>query len=382
VPVSAYLCHGGAAARGAPAVQGRAAGAEASLEAHPAGVHADIQARLAALSERVRGVEIRDFETQSSEALASGLAPQCAGLLQEAAATLQDVVDRLDPGHAESDGSGPGAVPGESDAFERTLDDAVDTRRLPGDVAFIAALELRQRRDRLTHLGRDQPPLAFIGECDSAMRAIRKALGALDAVIAEAAGTAPRLDFSSVLQSSLRVRRRYATFRARILASGEPRAEGLRQQLRALGTHIAKLVGWDVYPELRVHDRLQLRDLQARILGWLQAGEASATADGVRLWEDLVAFVRMTGQINQREELVEHDRGVVEHAWRALARVEDGGVVPEPILRLLASLEGLDEETDGLLQAGDRRVGPWRGALGPARERLGLAAPAPGGERG
>lgn len=376
---SGYACDGESGSSGALAVQEPGPGAG---QAPAAGVHAEIQARLATLSGRVRGVEIRDFETQPSESLASGLLPLCAGLLQEAAAALQGVVDQLVPGRPESEGSLEEDVPGGPDAFERRLDAAVDTRRLPGDVAFIAALELRQRRERLARLGPAQPPLALIGECDSALRAIHKALGAVDAVIAEAAGSAPRLDFSSVLQSSLRVRRRFATFRARILAAGEPGEEGLRGHIRALGTHIAKLVGWDVYPELRVHDRLQIRVLQCRILGWLQAGEAGATADGVRVWQDLVAFVRMMGQINRREELVEHDRGVVGRAWQMLAGVEAAGDVPEPILRLLASLEGLDDALDGLLQAGVRRASRWREVLEPLRAHLGPVTPAPGGERG
>lgn len=357
------------------------AGAGASPAPSPAGVPPDVQARLVALSERVRGVEIRDCETEPSEALASRLLPLCVGLLQEAAAILQGIVDQLPAGHPEPDGAGEDGFAGGDRAFERRLDAAVDGRRLPGDVAFIAALELRQRKDRLVRLGPDQPRLVLIGECDSALRAILKALGAVDVVIAEASGTPPRLDFSSVLQSSLRVRRRYATFRARILAGGEPPPGGLHARLRALGTHIAKLVGWDVYPELRVHDRLQIRELQCRILRWLQAGAEATAADGMRLWQDLVAFVRMTEQVNRRQELVEHDRGVVGRAESALARVPARGDVPEPILRLLGSLEGLDEELDRLLQTGERRADHWRAALARARDGLGPPAAAPGGAR-
>ena len=354
--------------------------AGAPMKAAPAEAVAEVRAHVRALSERLNGLDVREFETRSSEALASGLLPSCTSLLEEVAESLEGIVDRLAPGRPESGGFRPEELPGEAEAaFEKRLDAAVDTRRLPCDVAFIAALELRQRSGRLAHLGHGQPPLVLIGACDGALRAIRKALAAVDAVIAETTGSAPQLDFSSVLQSSLRVRRRYATFRQRILAVGEPGAEGLHARLRALGTHIAKLVGWDVYPELRAHDRRQIRDLQARILGWLQAGEAASTADGVRLWQDLVASVRLMAQMSRRQELVEHDRGVVERASAALARIPGDGEVPEPILRLLGSLEGMDEALDDLLQRGERRASRWRTVLAPALERLGH--PGPGGAR-
>lgn len=332
--------------------------------------HAEVQGQLARLSERLRQIDIREFETQPPALLANGLLPMCLELLEEAGIILHGVVDRLAPASAGSGELVPGAGTEGPGSFEERLDAAVDTRWLPADVAFIATFELRQRRDRLKGLHGGHPPLTLLDECGCALRAIRKALSAVDAAIAEATGRAPRLDFSSVLQSSLRVRRRYATFRSRILATGAPRVEGLHAGLRALGTHLAKLVGWDVYPELRIGDRLQLRELQRRILAWLKAGDRADPADGVRLWEDLVAFVRMMGLISRREELVEHDRGVVSRMWAGLGRLEVEATVPEPLLRVLASLEGLDEAVDGLLLAGERRAGPWRETLAPVRDRF------------
>jgi hypothetical protein len=133
------------------------------------------------------------------------------------------------------------------------------------------------------------------------------------------------------------------------------------------------LVGWDVYPQLRVRDRLQLRDLQRRVLDWLRS-DRDATA-GRRLWEDLVGFVRMLAQVSRRQELVEHDAKVVHDARERLA-VGSHGVVPDDLLAALTSLTGLDDDVDMLLASPEKaRAGAWS----PHLERLAQQLRSPGG---
>ena len=253
----------------------------------------------------------------------------------------------------EGEGAAP---PGESlDApyvpFERAVDAAVDARtdgsarQAVGDLAFLAQLELRQRKARLERVAACRSAVAIIGECDSALRRIRKVLTAIDVAFARA-GIAPQsLDYASELRISLCVRRACAKLRASIVAPGEPTPAALRARLRRAGTAIAVLVGWDVYPHLRVRDRLALRELQRRILDWLREG--AEPTSGIRLWQDLAAFLRMLAQINRRQELVDHDARLVRAARDELV---GAAVVHEELLARLSSLEGLDEGIDALLR--------------------------------
>jgi len=240
-------------------------------------------------------------------------------------------------------------------AFERAMDAAVETGSVSvqavEDVAFLVQLELRQRAERLSRLGAGADAAAVIGECDSALRRIRKGLGAIDAAIARASGEGTLLDFSSELQGSLLVRRAYSKFRARLLEGGVPGVGELQQRMRAAGTHIAMLVGWPAYPLFRIRDRLQLRELQQRILAWLRGGPNAGEVEGLRLWRDLVSFVEMLAQISRRQELVEHDSKLVGDLLARLRAVDlsTAGFVDESMDRLVRPLEGLDEELDGFL---------------------------------
>jgi hypothetical protein len=235
------------------------------------------------------------------------------------------------------------------------------------DIAFCAQLELSQRRQRLKEVAHSRDPIALLGDCDSALRRLYKALCAIDIALARATLTEPSLDFTSELQRSLRVRRYYARFSAQVLSGAEPTPSTLLARLRATGTAIAVLVGHEVYSELRVRDRLQLRSLQRRILGWLSPGpRADATAAGLQLWSDVKAFVGMLRGVNGRQELAEHDAKVVREALALAA----GGAreFPLELRRSLEALAGLDPAIDRLLKSSAPfQVSGWL----PALEALG-----------
>jgi hypothetical protein len=144
---------------------------------------------------------------------------------------------------------------------------------------------------------------------------------------------------------ALRVRGAYADFRLQVAGLPEPQLDGraVRTHLLRVGTLIAAFL-CDAFPVLRVEDRAQLRQLQARVRQWLRAPDP-APKDGVRVWRDFVAYVDLLGQVNSREGLVEHDRAVVRRLVDPATHTE-----PDEARRLVQCLYGLDAQIDGELR--------------------------------
>lgn len=338
------------------------------------------KAAIAPLAERVLAVDIRAYESMPPERVAGDLSPIVSELLQSATGLVSDVLRSYDELGQDVERRGESTLAPPHVPFEQAIDAAIDLQatsslQAVGDIAFLAHLELRQRSERLHRVTTHGKAVAIVEECDSALRRIRKALTSIDVALARAGFGEAKLDFSSELDVSLRVRRVCAKLRSRVLSGGDPTPETLYARLRSAGTAIAMLVGWEVYPCLRVRDRLQLRDIQRRILDWLRH-DKDPTA-GLRLWQDLVSFMRMLSQVNRRQELVAHDRSVVREA---LARVKnsEGASLSEDTLTLLASLEGLDEEIDQLLISKNREE--RKAWLAPI-ERMAIALSVSEGEK-
>ena len=315
------------------------------------GILARFQKPMEGIVLRASDLDLRAFEILDAERIAAELRPTALGLLREARAVLGEVQDTCD---AIGEGFGPAdtgrSIRSSYLPFERAIDETMPSRvrshRTVEEIAFIALLELRQREERLERVGPEQGTAPLLGECDSSLRRIRKALSAVDAAIANVAGVPPLLVFTSEVEVSLAVRRAYAKFRARLHALGDPTPADLHVRFRAVGTMIAVLVGWNVYREMRVHDRLVLRDLQRRILDWLRDTPTETRGDGLRLWQDLTACVEMFSLVNRRQELVEHDGAVVRDS---LLRLRKAAAVDDQTCAQLESLDGLDQELDDLL---------------------------------
>ncbi len=311
---------------------------------------------ITSLARRVLDVDVRAYESMPPERLASELQPIVSELLDAANTLVGDVLRTYETEGGADPDVRDSLLPSPYVPFEQAIDAAMDAQsasslQAVGDIAFLAHLELRQRAERLERVTACKNALAIIGESDSALRRIRKALTSIDVAMARAGLAPPSLDFTSELEVSLRVRRACAKLRSRVLAGGgDPTPETLHARLRSAGTAIAMLVGWDVYPSLRVRDRLQLRDVQRRILEWLRQDRDAV--EGMRLWQDLIGFVRMLSQVNRRQELVEHDTRVVHEARARLSALDDKEM-PADLRAMLASLEGLDEEIDALLASRD-----------------------------
>jgi hypothetical protein len=324
------------------------------------------QPAMARLAEQVAGVDLRRFETLPAAKVHAELPGIALAQVTEARAIVASILEACENQRSSLPPLAEAATLGDTGDFERALDAAVASLGAVEDVAFLVQLELRQREQRVRLLGEGSSVLTIVAECDGALRRIRKGLGAIDIAIARAELGSPALDFSSELQDSLRVREAYAKFRSRLL--GEAGNE-IYPRMRAAGTQIAMLVGWSAYPLLRVRDRLQLRELQQRILTWLRPENRGHGTAGERIWQDVVAFVEMLVQVNRRQELVEHDSVVV---TAVLERFREGepprdGDWPAP----LRSLVGLDDELDRLIASGPPAAEPLRLVLERLADRLG-----------
>src|SRR5690606_8022121 len=173
------------------------------------------------------------------------LQPATLSILEEARSVLNrilDACDSIDDTFRVSD-----AVHSDVRAsylpFERAIDATVATklgsRQAVEEIAFMAQLELSQRSERLARLKASQGVATLLSECDSSLRRIRKALSAVDVVISSVTSTAPNLDFTSELETSLALRRAYAKFKSRVIPEVEPSPTTLRGCFRAVGTQIA-----------------------------------------------------------------------------------------------------------------------------------------------
>jgi hypothetical protein len=328
------------------------------------------------LARRVLDVDVRAYESMPPDRLASELQPIVSELLRQANDVLARLLETFEAEHAlHVAASGEDALGSPYVPFEQAIDAAIGSQsstsiQAVGDIAFLAHLELRQRAERLERVTACRSAIAIVGECDSALRRVRKALTSIDVVLARAGLVEPSLDFASELEVSLRVRRACAKLRRRVVSGPDPSPETLHARLRSAGTAFAMLVGWEVYPSLRVRDRLQLRDLQRRILDWLRRDQGAV--EGFQLWQDLVGFVRMLAQVNRRQELVDHDmrvvRGVREHL-----RERREPAIDDASLARLATLEGLDDEVDALLSTGERLDSSWSSVLARVARQLGCA---------
>jgi len=347
--------------------------------------HSLLGERMATVVARARLIDIRQFETASEIEIARGLIPQVLDVLDMAVTLLETLGQDYET--SESSDEGPVldlapevALGSPYQPFEFAVDTAVQRAsarppqgRRVADVAFIGLLELRQRRERLVRCSVARGVFSELVECDSALRRIRKAVSAADAALARLENRPPTLDFASERQMSLRVRRCYARLRRNLRIGGdEPQPAELHGVLRRIGTEFAILVGRDEYPDLRVGDRLQLRSLQTRILQWLGSSTPDMTA-GVGIWRDVAAFVEMLTLVNRRQELVAHDRQVID----SLA-IEIDGQAPTQVLAAeslerLGALEGLDPALDDLIARRGVRV---VGQVAPIVARLRETQPA------
>lgn len=226
------------------------------------------------------------------------------------------------------------------------------------ELAPFVRVELSAKLERVTSLGQELEPWEIGAELASARRRVIRSLTALELSAADECGDHPQHTNADDLDASIRTRKTLAFFRRRIEGLGEPNNDALESVVRTAGIEVARMVCSETFADLRVRDRVQARRLQQRIMSWLRGGSRDQRwiVDGRRLLEDVAAFAALGAAVSQREELVQHDLGLIRAALSEMAR---GGPVPPIWHHRLRALEGRSDELDVLLA----QAGPLDAAL-------------------
>lgn len=320
------------------------------------------------LHQGLDAIDVRVPEDSALIALAADLAQPLVLLMDRAIELMRDAEDFYT--HREEDephDSDPHSLRGIGFLISSTF-----AARDVTDVAYFARSDLRSCADGLrAALEKGTTSMeAMAGQIESSLKRLRKALISIESALYEYEELeAPRREWSD-LDVSLQIRKLYWLLRqetANEPADDDHFSEGLRRvvyRLIAFREH-------QVYPLLRIDDRLQLRNLLKRILDWLNVPNHNLE-EGRHLWKDLAGFAEILIQVSQRQELKEHDRRVVKRAYNRLFRtLPMPERVPEDVFAELESLLGIDETLDRLVMG--RCLGsvePWREPLIRLQEYL------------
>lgn len=213
-------------------------------------------------------------------------------------------------------------------------------------------LELSQRLDLLRH--DDGVELwEFLTSCNHARGALIRAGVSIEAAVAACAGQPPQLSVLDEVAQAVRVRAGYRRLRAALASGGDAEPEQVAGRLAAASAALDEIIASRLFVDLRVADRCELRRARARLAEWFSAGEAADPRDGIRLWQDLNGLAAMLLSINNRQELIEHDRDLLIETLRQLFHGPDLPPAEEQQLReRLTALLGRDAELDSLIEEG------------------------------
>lgn len=284
---------------------------------------------------------------------------------------LTDFYDAESAAHGEDRGE-----PGEGDDFLKDIGALISSELAAREVsglAFVARGQLMEMQEALSNALEHKLVWAVASHADSSLRHIGKALIAIESAVREYEGLEAKDRRWTDLQDSLETRRLYGQFRRAILRGGDPRThDQLATALKSAATRIAILRGLEIYPFLRIDDRLTIRRLQKRIAAWLDGGADSSEETGLRLWQDLISFARLLMKVNDREELREHDRQVVTAVYRLLFEpTRPAKRISAGQLKELERLEGRDDELDHFIRlASEIPVADLRRPLERLRNQL------------
>jgi hypothetical protein len=289
-------------------------------------------ASLRDLASAARRVDGAGFEDLSPDRFRRELVPVTIRLGELTTRVLSQLLERFDS----SIGS-----EGEADPFaDSPSNELVDT-------LFVARLQVQQATEEI----RSQADLAehwdlvtrcsrFRGLLCSAIAAVGRSLRST-AVIESAAGEA-RID----LNQSLLIRRTYMSFLRVVAPEHEPAPEQVVARLTSIASWIRQVLGSNLAKIIRVGDRCQLRHLQQKIESWFESAGQPGAVDGVHLWQDASAVATMLVQINNRHELIEHDRQLARQVLGSLVAADVAESRDPDLLERLSALRGRDRELD------------------------------------
>ncbi len=309
----------------------------------------DLLKRVEALIEESQGVAFIVPEDTGYFSIDDDMVGHVRDLTARAIELLRDLTDFYD---AESAAHGEETEDraGEGD-FLRDIGVQISSELAAREVSgltFVARGQLMEQQEALAGALEHKQVWAVVSHADSSRRHVGKALIAIESAVREYEGLEARDRRWVDLQDSLETRRLYGQFRRAIMRGGDPVSrDQLAASLKSAATRIAILRGLEIYPFLRIDDRLTIRNLQKRIAAWQRGDGDSSEEAGRRLWQDLVSFARLLMKVNDREELREHDRQVVTSIHRRLFAPR------RPVTRLTGSLlkdlqrlEGRDDDID------------------------------------
>lgn len=212
-----------------------------------------------------------------------------------------------------------------------------------GNLAFAGRSELR-RVERLLNASGVAQAERVVG-CEAARRKLRRAIHAVLEVAGQALGHGFDIAHGDgEVEAALAVRRMYAKFRRSLPPCDAADPAQVRRALRYAAVSLAVMVGSADFSEIRVPDRQLLLGLQARILAW--ARERGSDAAGAQLYLDLQTAADLLRSINLRQELVAHDRALVEGLAAAVAAARSDGDVVAAARPALTALLGKDDALD------------------------------------
>lgn len=148
-------------------------------------------------------------------------------------------------------------------------------------------------------------------------------------------------------RGSLVVRRTVARFLCR-LPNLRIEQNDLGATLHRASSAVAWLVGHQNFYLLRAEERLMIKQLQQRLMGWLRG--ARSECQGERILRVLSAFIDLLRPMAHHRALADHDRRVIEVSIDCLGEGDPDGTVSRSIASDLDALFGLDEKLDRLLR--------------------------------
>ena len=342
-----------------------------------------LQQLLRSVADRARAVSTRDFEGQPRLVLERDLFPALSSVLSEAIDALGSVLrhyERMnEPSAQEFDEV-------ETAKFYLRIDGLMSAesgaRRIV-ELAFMAQWELERKALELRAMAaNDTDAWEAIARYGSARRRVLKSTIAVETALSEQEGLASGLKdlYLTELHRSLETRRAYAIFRRELRRRPANDLDGIKQALRTAGIATARLIGRDVYEDLRVTDRMRLRELQTKVLVWLRGEDGFDCDAGKKLWQDVSTYADLLLQVNHRAELREHDGALLEKIYAGLfSSPPHPESVPGATRLDLETLLGRDAELDELIEnPASRAMEEWK----PTLQRIIQALTVSGGDSG
>lgn len=305
--------------------------------------------RVQAQIEKAEGITFLVPDDTGFFSLEDDLIPRVRSLMEETLELTRELGDLYESESHEAPLDGAG-----EDDFLREIGAAISSElatREVANLAFVVRAQMMETYDALVSALANRYAWVVASHADAGLRRVSRGLLTLETAMREYEGLPPAERRWHDLKDSLETRRLYGQFRRAILRSEQNPAEDLAGRMRGAANRIAILRDLKIYPFLRIYDRLPIRRLQKRILAWIdQPEDPHKDEEGRQLWSDLVSFAELLAQVNNREDLREHDRKTVSRLHRVLfeARQAPARILPSHLADL-EQLLGRDEDLDRII---------------------------------